>query len=447
MHTQFPDLATLSLKRNLKLGARMEVYTLTCIVYHHMIQKDERSFTLTRLSRKGSVKNQPQWEHFKELCDGKFLVAFSFWEFEEFWPSDMLQSFYTRTKKNILELSGIASLFVPGKVFQSAVELSDFLTSFVPSDDSPPDDPIFRLFNDLSVYVSSLDLKSRQDIAAFLSFEYPAITSWLEKLGYAATHRSAAHYTLPDNIRKAAADSPDTPIEASDEAIRAIFSEEGVAGQIMPGFEKRPEQIKFARMFLDALKKDEYLLAEGGTGTGKSLAYLVPSLMYNLDSDARVVVSTYTRNLQNQLFFNDLVQAEKLVGSSFSSLLLKGRTNYLCLLKMHIARANAVRTFDSKQLAEFASVLIYKDITTSGDLSELGGLSPAVRNEIACDAAFCRKAASRLRLASALQITYSLFHERSSIILASCADAPSAGTGNIHGNCRYLPQRTDPEQS
>lgn len=389
MHEQFPDLVTLTLKRNLKLGTRMEVHTLLCTVYHHMILKDERAFTLTRLSRKGGLENQPQWEHFKELVGNMHLVTYSFWQFEEFWPSDLLQAFHKSNRKRIIELANIVSLFFPGQAFRSSMEVDEFLSAFISADDSYPDDPTFRLFNDLSNYVSALDLKSHQDIATLLSLSSPAVAEWLDKLRYVTTRRSVVPFRLPDNVRKGDTDESPETLDLSDKSIASIFSVEGTAGKTMPGFERRPEQVKFAKRYLRTLKNDQYFLAEAGTGTGKSLAYLVPSLLYNADHGASVVISTHTRNLQHQLFYKDLVQAEKMVGREFSSLILKGRGNYLCLLKMHIARGTAARKYGSEQLADLASVLIWKDLTVSGDLSELGGLSPEMRKDVACEAAFC----------------------------------------------------------
>jgi|GEM_PF-2108602 len=389
MSIQYSDLVTASLKRSVELGVRMEVYTLTCTVYHHMTAKEKRSFTLTRLTGRDSVKNRPQWDKFTELVGDGSLVMFSFWELEEFWPTDILETYHTNNRRRLLEISEIVRLFIPGKTFRNLTELLEFLSIYVPAGDSFTDDPAAIVLRDLSTFVASLELKSKQDVAMLLSMEMPAVTEWLGKLSRVAVRRTDEIYRLPDNIRTGDRDAGGQSIDFSDKSVVSIFSQEGRAAEIIPGYERRPEQVKFARQFLRALSSDECFLAEAGTGTGKSLAYLIPSLLYSLQHLAGVVVSTHTRNLQNQLYYKDLVQAEKLTNTSFSSLLLKGRSNYLCLLKMHIARANASRLFDSRQLLEMASVLIWKDLSQSGDLSELGGLSREVKRGVDCDAGFC----------------------------------------------------------
>lgn len=387
MDVLYPELVTLSLKRNLSLGARMEVHTLTCTVYRNMIKKDGRSFSLTRLSGRDGMENKPQWAGFTELVRGKHVVAYSFSELENFWPSSRLRQFLSDNRKHLIELTRIGELFFPGRAFQSSEDMLGFIEEFVAADDNPSDDMTLRIFDDLSVYVSSLGLKSHQDIVTLLSIDSPAIAGWLDELRHVVSPRKTTAFRLPENIRKS--DDTGCMYDLSDESIKEIFSADGPAGRSIPGYERRPEQVKYARRYLRTLLSDEYFLAEAGTGTGKSLAYLVPALLYAIDRRESVVVSTHTRSLQNQLFHKDLVQAQSMVGCGVSSLLLKGRANYLCLLRMHIARGMASRKFDSERLAELASVLIWKDMTESGDLSELGGLSTEVRREVCCDGAFC----------------------------------------------------------
>ncbi len=389
MRVQFPDLVTLSLKRNLTLGTRMEVHTLQCAVYHNMMRKDEHSFTLTRLSPGRGLENHPQWVRFRQLVDGKYVVAYSFSELEEFWPMSQIRDFYDQNGSNLFELSHVVRLFFPGRVFRTATEVSEYLAGALQPDDSPSDDPTFRLFVELSGYVSSLDLKSYQDVVTLLSLNIPAVAEWLDRLRHVSFRRSSEPFRMPDNIRKSGVDEPEVVYDMSDESIAEIFSESGPAGRTIPDFETRPEQIKYAKTYFRALRDDQYFIAEAGTGTGKSLAYLVPALLCSANRGLTVVISTHTRNLQHQLFYKDLTQAEQMIGRKFSSLILKGRGNYLCLLRMHIARATASRKFNAEQLGDLASVLIWKDLTVSGDLSELGGISMEVAREVSCDAAFC----------------------------------------------------------
>ena len=100
----------------------------------------------------------------------------------------------------------------------------------------------------------------------------------------------------------------------------------GALSTALPNYEHRPSQLQLARAIDSALERGRFLLAEAGTGTGKTLAYLVPAVL----SNQRVIVSTATRTLQDQIFFKDIPLLRDRVGLDFSAALLKGRTNYLC---------------------------------------------------------------------------------------------------------------------
>ena len=100
----------------------------------------------------------------------------------------------------------------------------------------------------------------------------------------------------------------------------------GALSVALPNYEHRPSQLQLARAIDSALERGRFLLAEAGTGTGKTLAYLVPAVL----SQQRVIVSTATRTLQDQIFFKDIPLLRDRIGLDFSAALLKGRTNYLC---------------------------------------------------------------------------------------------------------------------
>jgi ATP-dependent DNA helicase DinG len=108
--------------------------------------------------------------------------------------------------------------------------------------------------------------------------------------------------------------------------VDSILGAGGALAGALKGFELRPGQLDMARAVETALRQKKFLIAEAGTGTGKTLAYLVPAVL----SGKRVVVSTATRNLQEQVFFKDIPLLKQKVGLKFSSSLLKGRSNYLC---------------------------------------------------------------------------------------------------------------------
>src|SRR5580658_2843469 len=105
-----------------------------------------------------------------------------------------------------------------------------------------------------------------------------------------------------------------------------IFGPDGPLARTLPDFRVRREQLRMAQRVADALSARESLVVEAGTGTGKTFAYLVPALL----SGARVLISTGTRTLQDQLFAKDLPLVSAALGRPARVALLKGRANYLC---------------------------------------------------------------------------------------------------------------------
>ncbi len=117
------------------------------------------------------------------------------------------------------------------------------------------------------------------------------------------------------------------------EAVCAHLMRGGTLGT-MPGYEERPGQFEMMRAIVRAYNAREHLMVEAGTGVGKSLAYLLPSIQWAWTNDTPVVVSTATRNLQSQLISSDIPKAIAILGEhagDFKVALLKGRANYVCL--------------------------------------------------------------------------------------------------------------------
>jgi ATP-dependent DNA helicase DinG len=113
-------------------------------------------------------------------------------------------------------------------------------------------------------------------------------------------------------------------------AVEAVFAPGGALARAIPDFEARPGQVKMAAAVARRLEAGGVLLAEAGTGTGKTLAYLVPAIL----SRQRVLISTGTKNLQEQIFFKDIPALRDTLGIPFTATLMKGRANYLCLHRL-----------------------------------------------------------------------------------------------------------------
>ncbi len=150
----------------------------------------------------------------------------------------------------------------------------------------------------------------------------------------------------------------------------------GPLSRIISGFEEREEQISMARAVAEAINRGSRLIVEAGTGVGKSMAYLLPSLLHASQNSRRVVISTNTINLQEQLLTKDLPGlADALEGvgeigrgdARFCQ--LKGRANYLCLRRWHQMTNSGALTAAEARLASKA--LVWLDTTDTGDRSEL----------------------------------------------------------------------------
>jgi ATP-dependent DNA helicase DinG len=144
-----------------------------------------------------------------------------------------------------------------------------------------------------------------------------------------------------------------------------IFGDEGPLARGLPGFRARHRQLRAARAVATALEARGWLVAEAGTGTGKTFAYLVPALL----SGRRVIISTGTRTLQDQLFHRDLPQLGRVLGRPATVALLKGRANYLCRERwLRLPRELPLES-GGRNLA--AAVARWAQVTAEGDLAEV----------------------------------------------------------------------------
>ncbi|MGM0595306.1 MAG: ATP-dependent DNA helicase [Pseudomonadota bacterium] len=150
----------------------------------------------------------------------------------------------------------------------------------------------------------------------------------------------------------------------------AILATEGPFARLLSGYAERPQQQELATAVERALADERILVAEAGTGTGKTFAYLVPALL----SGKRVIISTGTRNLQDQLFHKDIPLVRKALSVPVDVALLKGRANYLCPHRLELARSEG-RFHSRSQAADLQKVQKWAARTDSGDIAELTDLA------------------------------------------------------------------------
>ena len=129
----------------------------------------------------------------------------------------------------------------------------------------------------------------------------------------------------------------------------SIFSPTGALAALT-GYEYRPQQETMARAIADTLHNQRHLIIEAPTGVGKTLAYLVPSILYALQEGRKAIVSTHTKNLQEQIFKKDIPLVHAVLGKDFRVALLKGRRNYLCTTRLRNTFASTGNLFEKDEL-------------------------------------------------------------------------------------------------
>ncbi|CCN48443.1 putative DinG family ATP-dependent helicase YoaA [Vibrio nigripulchritudo MADA3029] len=154
--------------------------------------------------------------------------------------------------------------------------------------------------------------------------------------------------------------------------IDKTFSSDGALGKAIKGFQPRQAQLDMARAVEKSIKEQSQLVVEAGTGTGKTFAYLVPALL----SGKKTIISTGSKNLQEQLFHRDLPLMTDALGFYGSVALLKGRSNYLCLdrLSRQMVESHSVEA-DSTLLSQLVKVRGWASETKSGDLGECSDIA------------------------------------------------------------------------
>jgi len=155
-------------------------------------------------------------------------------------------------------------------------------------------------------------------------------------------------------------------------------------------FEYRPQQQTMASAVAKACQDRTHLIVEAGTGVGKSLAYLVPSIFHALAENRKALISTHTINLQEQLFHKDIPLVQKLLPTEFKAVLLKGRQNYLCPLRLQRAMSHGGELFASREQDEMKRIWEWSHRTHDGTLSDLDPApDPAVWLQVCSEPHIC----------------------------------------------------------
>ncbi len=155
----------------------------------------------------------------------------------------------------------------------------------------------------------------------------------------------------------------------SEQSIRQVFEKDGTLAKHIDGYSERSQQLEMALAIGDAIENNTQLVAEAGTGTGKTFAYLVPALL----TGGKVIISTGTKNLQDQLYSRDLPSVRDALKVPVTVAMLKGRANYVC--HYHLERAEHEGRFASREDAKYVHLIkTFAENTKTGDKSELNSV-------------------------------------------------------------------------
>src|SRR5207302_204260 len=173
------------------------------------------------------------------------------------------------------------------------------------------------------------------------------------------------------------------------ERVETIFSATGWLAKAK-NFEFRPQQQEMAVAVARALEEDRHLVVEAGTGVGKSLAYLVPAILFALEQHKKAIVSTHTINLQEQLLYKDIPILKKVLPVEFDAALMKGRQNYLCPRRLERALQSSKELFTGPEDNELNRIAEWASKTRDGSLSDLSiEPDPKVWAQVCSEAHIC----------------------------------------------------------
>jgi DNA polymerase-3 subunit epsilon/ATP-dependent DNA helicase DinG len=165
------------------------------------------------------------------------------------------------------------------------------------------------------------------------------------------------------------------PIDTDE--VASVLEHGGLFSHYFPNYEYRTEQVAMLRAVADSLSLHRHLLVEAGTGTGKSMAYLVPSALWAVKNNRRVVISTNTINLQEQLIKKDIPDLQNILGIDLRAVVLKGRSNYVCPRRVESLRKRGLDTAD--ELRVLGKILVWLQATETGDRNEININGPVER--------------------------------------------------------------------
>jgi DNA polymerase-3 subunit epsilon/ATP-dependent DNA helicase DinG len=168
------------------------------------------------------------------------------------------------------------------------------------------------------------------------------------------------------------------PASLDPEEVASVLEYGGPFSQYFEAYEQRPQQVDMLKAVTNALSTGTHLIVEAGTGVGKSFAYLVPAAMFAVQNNTRVVISTNTINLQDQLIKKDIPDLQAALNLDVRAAVMKGRSNYLCPRKFEYMRSHGPS--NANEIRVLAKIIVWKLENDSGDRNELNLTGPIERD-------------------------------------------------------------------
>lgn len=157
-------------------------------------------------------------------------------------------------------------------------------------------------------------------------------------------------------------------------SVSDVFNDEGLLSDLIENYEYRPSQEKYSTEIQKIINGQKNIgVLEAGTGLGKTFGYLFPAIMQSKERGKCVLISCYTKNLQDQLFYKDLPILSNALGVSLNATLLKGRSNYICKTRLNWLMNEKNKILSSKDIESILPLIIWLSYTNTGDLSECSG--------------------------------------------------------------------------
>ena len=215
------------------------------------------------------------------------------------------------------------------------------------------DEVVIRITKPNQLYPNDLELELSEELFNRRNIAYCLLSSDLDDF-----------YFIQDIDR--------TNLEKID--IEDYFSKEGILVNEIKGFEHRHEQEEMAKNIQNAVNNNKKIIVEAGTGTGKTLAYLILAIKWAITNKKKVIIATNTINLQEQLLLKDIPLAKSVIKDEFSYALVKGRTNYLCkrlFTELSLGKSVDIETFSMEAREQIEYILKWGNKTKTGDKAEL----------------------------------------------------------------------------